>query len=150
MLPDALERKYPNAAMEWAWQFVFPEIGRVQQTYSCEMPPGVARSARRAASWFDPSAPCATEGDLMSIEIQILHAQLQTFLQAQARSVEQHRDDPHRAFQVRQHHSHFLSTQDDWQTNRLLRPDHVLEVTDRNVKHVLVQEQQRRECLVLG
>ena len=23
-LPDALERKYPNAAMEWGWQFVFP------------------------------------------------------------------------------------------------------------------------------
>jgi integron integrase len=27
-LPDALERKYPNAATEWAWQFVFP-AGRV-------------------------------------------------------------------------------------------------------------------------
>lgn len=24
VLPDALERKYPNAATEWAWQFVFP------------------------------------------------------------------------------------------------------------------------------
>jgi integron integrase len=24
MLPDALERKYPNAATEWGWQFVFP------------------------------------------------------------------------------------------------------------------------------
>ena len=23
-LPDALERKYPNAAREWAWQYVFP------------------------------------------------------------------------------------------------------------------------------
>ncbi len=23
-LPDALERKYPNAAREWAWQWVFP------------------------------------------------------------------------------------------------------------------------------
>jgi integrase len=23
-LPTALERKYPNAAREWAWQFVFP------------------------------------------------------------------------------------------------------------------------------
>ncbi|MGR9086072.1 MAG: integron integrase [Gammaproteobacteria bacterium] len=23
-LPDALERKYPNAATEWAWQFIFP------------------------------------------------------------------------------------------------------------------------------
>jgi integrase len=24
VLPDALERKYPNAATDWAWQFVFP------------------------------------------------------------------------------------------------------------------------------
>lgn len=24
VLPDALERKYPNAATEWGWQFVFP------------------------------------------------------------------------------------------------------------------------------
>jgi integrase len=23
-LPDALERKYPNAAKEWGWQYVFP------------------------------------------------------------------------------------------------------------------------------
>lgn len=23
-LPDALERKYPNAATEWAWQYIFP------------------------------------------------------------------------------------------------------------------------------
>ena len=24
VLPDALEKKYPNAATEWGWQFVFP------------------------------------------------------------------------------------------------------------------------------
>lgn len=23
-LPDALARKYPNAATEWAWQYIFP------------------------------------------------------------------------------------------------------------------------------
>jgi integron integrase len=28
VLPDALARKYPNAAVEWSWQFVFP-AGRV-------------------------------------------------------------------------------------------------------------------------
>ena len=26
-LPDALERKYPNASKEWVWQFVFPSAG---------------------------------------------------------------------------------------------------------------------------
>ena len=24
VLPEALDRKYPNAAAEWRWQFVFP------------------------------------------------------------------------------------------------------------------------------
>ena len=28
MLPDALERKYPSAATDWGWQFVFP-AGRI-------------------------------------------------------------------------------------------------------------------------
>jgi integrase len=27
-LPDALERKFPNARTDWAWQFVFP-AGRI-------------------------------------------------------------------------------------------------------------------------
>jgi integrase len=26
-LPDALERKYPNAARQWGWQYVFPAAG---------------------------------------------------------------------------------------------------------------------------
>lgn len=26
-MPDALDRKYPNAATEWAWQYVFPATG---------------------------------------------------------------------------------------------------------------------------
>jgi integron integrase len=28
LLPDALERKYPNAATEWGWQWVFPQKNR--------------------------------------------------------------------------------------------------------------------------
>ena len=27
-LPHALERKYPNAGTEWAWQYVFPAVTR--------------------------------------------------------------------------------------------------------------------------
>jgi len=28
LFPDALERKYPNAAAEWGWQWVFPQERR--------------------------------------------------------------------------------------------------------------------------
>jgi integron integrase len=31
-LPDALERKYPNAAYEWGWQWVFPQEKRWKDT----------------------------------------------------------------------------------------------------------------------
>ena len=27
-MPDTLDRKYPNAALEWRWQWVFPQAGR--------------------------------------------------------------------------------------------------------------------------
>jgi hypothetical protein len=27
-LPDALDRKYPNASREWRWQWVFPQEHR--------------------------------------------------------------------------------------------------------------------------
>ena len=26
-LPTAFDRKYPNAASDWSWQYVFPSIG---------------------------------------------------------------------------------------------------------------------------
>jgi integron integrase len=37
-LPDALERKYPNAAREWAWQYIFPS-----GSYSVDPRSGVER-----------------------------------------------------------------------------------------------------------
>ena len=33
-LPFALARKYPNAAAEWGWQFVFPSVSRSQDPRS--------------------------------------------------------------------------------------------------------------------
>ncbi len=32
LMPDALERKYPNAAKEWRWQWVFPQGNRWQNS----------------------------------------------------------------------------------------------------------------------
>ncbi len=32
LLPDALARKYPNAAIEWRWQWVFPQEQRWKNT----------------------------------------------------------------------------------------------------------------------
>jgi integron integrase len=36
LMPDALERKYPNAAKEWRWQWVFPQGNRWQNSKTGE------------------------------------------------------------------------------------------------------------------
>ena len=92
----------------------------------------------------------APDRDLVPVEINILYPEFHTFLQLQTRTVEQHADHPHRAIQVRQDRDHLVSTQHNGKTNRLLGPNHVLHLTDRHLEHPLAQEQQRRQCLVLG
>ena len=53
-LPYALERKYPNAAREWAWQYVFPSQKRSADPRDGSMrrhhasPDGVQREVKRA------------------------------------------------------------------------------------------------------
>jgi len=77
------------------------EIGRMQAANLCKMLPKRInrRSGQRRRSVLLPFA--APDRDLASIEIDIFHPQFQAFLQAQAGTVEQHADDPHRAVQVR-------------------------------------------------
>lgn len=36
LLPDALDRKYPNAPVEWRWQWVFPQENRWKNTKTTE------------------------------------------------------------------------------------------------------------------
>jgi integron integrase len=47
LLPDALERKYPNAAAEWRWQWVFPQERRWRNE----------RSGLQGRHHMDPSIP---------------------------------------------------------------------------------------------
>jgi len=54
-LPDALERKYPNACREWSWQYVFPASRRSRDPRSNTErrhhidPSGLQKAVRRAA-----------------------------------------------------------------------------------------------------
>ncbi len=45
-LPGALERKYPNAAREWAWQYVFPS-SRLSFDPRAELVAGAEPAAKR-------------------------------------------------------------------------------------------------------
>ncbi|HET6587385.1 MAG TPA: integron integrase [Oleiagrimonas sp.] len=67
-LPHALERKYPNAASEWAWQYVFPASQRSRDPRSGEMrrhhldEKVLQRAVRkaRAAAGINKPASCHT------------------------------------------------------------------------------------------
>lgn len=56
LLPDALERKYPNAAAEWRWQWVFPQADRWRDPATGRQgrhhvdPSILQRAVRRAAT----------------------------------------------------------------------------------------------------
>ena len=51
--------------------------------------------------------------DLMAIEIEILDAQIDTLLDPDARPVQQHHDQPHRAGQLLQDRGNLLAAEDD-------------------------------------
>jgi integron integrase len=53
-LPNALERKYPNAAREWGWQYVFPsrKISLDPRSQSTEAVTGVRRRHHVDESWL--------------------------------------------------------------------------------------------------
>jgi integrase len=67
-LPDALERKYPNAAREWMWQYVFPSsrlsidarsgVRRRHHVEESSLQLGIKRAVR--ASGIQKPATCHT------------------------------------------------------------------------------------------
>jgi integron integrase len=67
-LPPALERKYPSAPFEWAWQFVFPARGLCKCPYSGKivryhiLPDSLQRAVKRAvrAAGIAKPASCHT------------------------------------------------------------------------------------------
>ncbi len=67
-LPEALARKYPNAAVEWGWQWVFPQQRRWQDPTSGKQgrhhldPSLIQKSVRRAvlAASISKPASCRT------------------------------------------------------------------------------------------
>ncbi|PSQ95904.1 MAG: hypothetical protein BRD55_09785 [Bacteroidetes bacterium SW_9_63_38] len=67
-MPKALERKYPNAADEWGWQYVFPSRSRSKDPRSGQLkrhhrsPSAVQKAVKRAVRAADSTkaASCHT------------------------------------------------------------------------------------------
>ena len=87
--------------------------------------------------------------DLPVLEIQFLHPQPQRLHQPQPRAVHQARDQPRRAAELRQHRAHLAPRHHHRHMARAPRPRHPRQVTELAPQHLPVQEQQRRQSLVL-
>jgi integron integrase len=70
-LPNALERKYPNAAREWCWQYVFPSGGPCRPIHAPESDEDItslrARSRRPSSVPYARAASAAGPGATPSV-----------------------------------------------------------------------------------
>lgn len=85
----------------------------------------------------------ARNGDLVAIEVHVLHAQLQRLHEPQAGSVQDAGDEALLAAHFCQDRRDFGSRQDDGQAARFGRPRDVARWIDRLPEHFSVQEQDR-------
>ena len=88
--------------------------------------------------------------DLVAGEVEILHAKAQRLHDAQAGAVEERRDEARLAAEVGEDAADLLAREDDGQACGPVRPDQRGHVGKRLLEDAAVQEEERRERLVLG
>ena len=88
--------------------------------------------------------------DLVALEIQVLDPELKPFEQPHPGPVEQAADEARRPTHTGQEPPHLVAAQDHGQTGGPPRPHEAFQPGDLEAQRLPVQEQQRRERLVLG
>jgi len=105
----------------------------------------------RACESPPPPPPSAVPDNLVAAELQVLHPEPEAFDESQPSFVQEHRHDPMRAAERTAHRRRRLRTREhDRQPLRSLRTHDVLQPPRLTAQDVLVQEQHRRQCLVLS
>jgi hypothetical protein len=87
--------------------------------------------------------------DLPALEIDVLHAQLQRLEQAQARSIQERRHQRRYPAHLPQDRPNLGAAEHGRNAHGPLRPNEARAQAERPAQHGIVQEQQRRERLVL-
>ncbi len=88
-------------------------------------------------------------GDLTALEVQILDSQAECFEQSQPAPVEQHRDQPLVAAQMRHDARHFIDRQHHGQPLGATGANDAFDAVERLLQDMLVEKENRRQRLVL-
>ena len=91
----------------------------------------------------------AAHEELAAPRLEVADAQAQAFHEAQARAVEQRRDESRLALEAAEQPPHLLARENDRQPPWAVRA-HEVELADLVPQHVAVEEEQRAERLRLG
>ena len=88
--------------------------------------------------------------NLVPVEVDVLHSQLETLLQTQTGSIEERHDDPHRAVNVLKDLADLLSTEHDRNPMRHLGPRYLVDRANFDAKHMTIQKQHGAQRLILS
>ena len=94
-------------------------------------------------------ALAAPHGDLVPAEIDVLDAQPAALEQPQPGSVEKHQHQPRRARRARENRANLAAGKHDRNARGCLRSNEIVEPRQLLTEHVSVEEQDRRQRLVL-
>lgn len=111
----------------------------VQPTLGC-------RGQHRDAVLISLAAP---NQNLVSREIDILYAKLQTFENTQPRPVKEHRHQSRCSLQLVHHSPHLVPRKRDGKSHRPLCPRNAVDIFQRDLQELAVEERYRSERLVL-
>jgi hypothetical protein len=87
--------------------------------------------------------------DLIAVEVEVLHAQLQRLLQSEPRPVKQRDDDARDTRQLIQDGTNLIDTEHYRDPHRAVCMRHVLDSSGLKAKDLTIEKQQRAERLVL-
>jgi len=88
--------------------------------------------------------------DLAALEIEILDPQVKRFGQSQAAAVQEHRDEPFVAPQTQHDPRHLINRQNNRESLGTARPNDALNAGERLLQDLLVEKQERGQCLFLS
>jgi O-acetyl-ADP-ribose deacetylase (regulator of RNase III) len=90
------------------------------------------------------------DGQLVAVEVEVLHPDSQGFQQAEAAAVQQGRDQARGTIHLPQQRADLVAREDDGQALGAAGVDDVAQPLELAAEHIPVQEEQRREGLVLS